>query len=489
MASTPTLPQGWTSGPTYRNDPTKKDYIYSDGNNRIVVTIKGNTIVNTAAYDSKGNPTYSQQGTGPVTQTSQQIANFVQSQSQSLQTSLGAGTVTPISGPITVGPGAANGDPLSILDVGTNLADINSQFGQLEKSKLKVFLKYPVDAIYYNSKKEETINSPGGGQQQDHLQISKYTYKAPYGKNLFEKGQVSSIIQEGLTRGTPLEDFIGNVLLPIPNNVADSNNVAWGEDNMNNLSAAAANVVLSNLPTSLGVAGGAGLVGAILAALGGGSIAGGAAGAATLGIKGQIYKELLGAVGSSGPAKGLVGTGLASQILNMGGFSVSPESILARGFGIVPNSNLELLFNAPTLREFTFQYRLSPRSSNEAKEVNRIIRFFKEGMAAKKQNATSGAGGQSYFLGTPNVFKLNYRTVNNQNIKGVNRIKVCALTGFSVNYAPDGSWAAYDEGQPVSSIINMSFKELEPIYDSDYNDKVENNRTDLNPVESDEVGY
>ena len=42
------------------------------------------------------------------------------------------------------------------------------------------------------------------------------------------------------------------------------------------------------------------------------------------------------------------------------------------------------------------------------------------------------------------------------------------MTGFSVNYAADGSWAAYDEGQPVSYILNMSFKELEPVYDIDY---------------------
>ena len=128
-------------------------------------------------------------------------------------------------------------------------------------------------------------------------------------------------------------------------------------------------------------------------------------------------------------------------------------------------------------------------------KVNQIIRFFKQGMAVKKLDGKAGA--QSYFLGTPNVFKLRYRTEGNKQISGVNKIKVCALTGFSVNYAADGNWAAYDEGQPVSSIINMSFKELEPIYDTDYQTDIQDDRLstgfkstgDLDPIGPNDVGY
>ena len=201
----------------------------------------------------------------------------------------------------------------------------------------------------------------------------------------------------------------------------------------------------------------------------------------------------------------LLGGVVNSQVLGMLGVNVSPESILARGYGIIPNSNLELLFNAPTLREFTFQYRMSPRSEPEAREINNIIRFFKQGMAAKKQNSISGnptygsAGSASYFLGTPNVFQLQYKTSGGNPIKGVNRIKTCALTGFAMNYTADGNWSAYDEGQPVSVIMNMSFKELEPIYDTDYQENIFDGRKfvegkisdngDLYPISPNDVGY
>ena len=47
-------------------------------------------------------------------------------------------------------------------------------------------------------------------------------------------------------------------------------------------------------------------------------------------------------------------------------------------------------------------------------------------------------------------------------------MKTCALTGTSVNYTPEGAWAAYEGGQPVSIMLSMRFQELEPIYDTDY---------------------
>ena len=333
-------------------------------------------------------------------------------------------------------------------------------------------LKYPIDALY--------------GGTQDHLVISMFKYKPPAFDALFgTKDGAGNILNKGLPRGTPLKEYINSVKLPMPNSISDSNNVSWGEgDSMNNMSAALASYIPQNLPKEL--------IGQMTTM----------AAAKTAGLPDSIAQTLmlLATFGNIGvdfnsEFKALLNTALSSKLIGNLGFSVSPETILARGFGIVPNSNIELLFNSPTLRDFSFQYRLSPRSKDEALKVNQIIRFFKQGMAAKKLDGKGGA--QSYFLGTPNVFKLRYRTEKNKQISGVNKIKVCALTGFSVNYAADGNWAAYDEGQPVSSIINMSFKELEPIYDTDYQTDIQDNRLsrsfnlteDLDAVGPNDVGY
>lgn len=350
--------------------------------------------------------------------------------------------------------------------------DLPFKFGDVDDviEKMKNPLNYPEDALY--------------NKTQDHLSIAQYRYTPPRSNDIF--GDALNTLQNGSKRISPLKKLLGMVNLPMPNNITDSNNVSWGDDNMNSLSAALTSYVAKNaLLTTAGAL-----------ALNAGAGAAGVGGAQTASlIMALTNMGALDPNNTTPEMKTLLGGSINSRILSMLGVSVSPESILARGYGIVPNSNLELLFNAPTLREFTFQYRMSPRSNIEAKIVNNIIRFFKQGMAAKKIDGKAGA--QSYFLGTPNVFQLQYKTTGGKTIKGVNRIKTCALTGFAMNYAADGNWAAYDDGQPVSVIMNMSFKELEPVYDTDYQEDIFDGRKftgkdgsgDLYPITPDEVGY
>lgn len=307
---------------------------------------------------------------------------------------------------------------------------------------------------------------------QDTFQITQYRYKPSKKEALFSKDLTT--LNSGIQRGANFnkEQIIGTVTLPMPSKVADANAVSWGEDTMNNLSAAMTANTLNNIvPTAL-AAGGSTLLGA-----GGGS-----------GVVIANLIDILRKGGMSDELQLLGGTTIASKLLKMGGFGVEAESILARGAGIIPNSNLDLLFNGPTLRSFQFSYRLSPRSSNEAQKVRRIIRFFKQGMAAKKMSGKSGQA--SFFLGTPNIFKLEYRTNKTQHIAGVNRFKTCALQSFSCDYTPDGFWAAYEQGQPVSTVISMQFTELEPIFDTDYQQgNIFEGRYDLDSVSNQSVGY
>ena len=44
------------------------------------------------------------------------------------------------------------------------------------------------------------------------------------------------------------------------------------------------------------------------------------------------------------------------------------------------------------------------------------------------------------------------------------------LENMSVNYTAEGTYATYEDGTPISLVMNLSFKELEPIYDIDYDD-------------------
>jgi hypothetical protein len=322
--------------------------------------------------------------------------------------------------------------------------------------------------------------------QQDRLEISQFRYKPTGAESIFNNP--AKVIQENIQRNSALSDFIGMSVLPIPNGVSDGNNVSWGADQMNSLTAGATGLALTKMGTYAATGGGVGGLAAALKVLTKGQSPLGVLDAFKGGMAANLYGDLLSEAVKSAAAKGTATSALASQVLKMAQFEVSPESILARGFGIIPNSNLELLFNSPELRQFSFSYRMSPRSKEEARNVKRIIRFFKQGMAPRKQ--TGQAGQASFFLGTPNVFKLRYKTGKDKPISGLNKFKVCALTGFSVNYAPEGNWAAYDEGQPVTLTMAMQFSELEPIYNTDYKTDIFSTRTsDLDSVQDDDVGY
>ena len=183
-----------------------------------------------------------------------------------------------------------------------------------------------------------------------------------------------------------------------------------------------------------------------------------------------------------------------AQLASESGFGdVSSEQVLSRSVGVVVNSNTELLFAGVSLRSFEYQWLMSPRNRLEAANVRMIIRAFKQWSAPKKiRKIDNGelsnvgkAGGPSFFLGTPNIFRLRFVTGGNRNILGVNKFKPCALQNVDINYTPEGQWMAYENGMPISVMMTLRFAELEPIYDTDYSEDIAKDRQyDPNDPES-----
>ena len=197
----------------------------------------------------------------------------------------------------------------------------------------------------------------------------------------------------------------------------------------------------------------------------------------------------------SGTAQAVLGPAVQSMLAGQLGVDVSPETILSRVGGVIQNTNTELLFRGVQTRSFNFSYRMSARSPEEALMIRKIIRYLKQWSAARKVSVNQsgdalGADQPSFFLGTPNVFKLSYNTNGGQRIAGVNNFKQCALTRIATNYTPDSEWNAFEGGMPVSVQIEMEFSELEPLYNTDYSGTQGYNfPSNLVTAESAEVGY
>ena len=145
--------------------------------------------------------------------------------------------------------------------------------------------------------------------------------------------------------------------------------------------------------------------------------------------------------------------------------AVGANNLLGRVAGLAINSNLELLFNGPSIREFSFSFKMTPRSKKEAQMVRSIIRTFKQAMSVKRSQSI-------LLLKAPHTFRISYLT-STKDHPYLNRFKECALTNCSVNYTPDGQYMSYDASDPdgrsmTAYELSLSFQELEPIFDDDY---------------------
>ena len=307
-------------------------------------------------------------------------------------------------------PGGDDPDPDSPVAspeslVQANPAQLSSAVGQAAGKTRKKFplnLRYPLDLAE---------------QSQDFLRIEMVEYQ-PRGFGPGPGGNLS--IAPGRPAPGPA---IGGVTLPIAT-PSDTNAVTFGSENMNAIEAEAALVAMATIQE-----GGKGLS------------------ATATSLANRITTN-----------SSEVKTALTAFFT--GAATGTGQQIIQRAAGAVFNPNMELLFNAPSLRPFTFSYKLTARSQDESDMIIGIIRMFKQGMAPQRTPS-------NLFLKAPHTFRLSYKQ-KGQDHKFLNKFKECALQSMNVNYAPEGTYATFSDGKMVSYQITLQFQELEPVFNDDY---------------------
>ena len=244
----------------------------------------------------------------------------------------------------------------------------------------------------------------------------KYEVKDLMTGGTFGFGNRDRVGPEGGARAT------GTVVLPIQSGIKDQNGADWGDNRLNAVDAAKASVALG----LLGDESEANAVDKVAEAIGSNSPA------AKEGIK-QIF---------AAKASGVTG-------------------LIKRTKGAAINPNLELLFNEPTLRPFSFTFKLSARSKKEAESIVKIIRFFKQGMAPIRTES-------NLFLLAPHTFQIHYLLRGAGEHPFIGKMKECALLNMTTDYTPENNYSTLKDGVMTSYTITMEFKELEPIFNDDY---------------------
>ena len=77
------------------------------------------------------------------------------------------------------------------------------------------------------------------------------------------------------------------------------------------------------------------------------------------------------------------------------------------------------------------------------------------------------------FLLAPHTFQIHYLLRGTGEHPYIGKMKECALTSMSTDYTPENNYSTLRDGFMTSYTITMEFKELEPIFNDDYEDKTE----------------
>ena len=232
-----------------------------------------------------------------------------------------------------------------------------------------------------------------------------------------------------------------NIELPIPQELNDSNQVTWGDDRVNAIELAGLAIAQKFMED--------GPADAIQKS--------------QQAIRAMVSGMEFNDIGSQ--TTNAIRAAISGAAIGALGSNVSPQSVIARSTGQILNSNLELLFQGVNLRSFPYSITFSPRSIDEAKVVKAIIRSLKQSMAPKAGEYNGSA--QGIFLKSPDLFQLEYLKDGAPH-PFLNKFKLTALTGMAVNYTNSGTYTSYEDGTPVNLRMDLTFKEINPIYFEDY---------------------
>jgi len=291
---------------------------------------------------------------------------------------------------------------------------------------------------------------------EDYIFIEQFEYSPPQPEGTVKPGEVITGKNSGVKRSTNIEDSRGTCRLPIPNKLGVSNGVSWGEARANAVELAAFDAAAGSIG---GAIGGTENIGELL------QKGFGSGGKILRGLRDDFQNT----TGSQANSASIVSAALARSVLSSIGINVDVDQFITRQTGAAINPNLELLFGGPQLRTFSFNFNFAPESPEEAVMVRKIQRWFRQGMLPTRSHGTSPSS--TLFLGSPNVFRLQYKN-RNRRIKGLNIIKICALTACQIDFTPDGTYQSYDDqdgvSMPVRSTMGLTFNELTPIFKDDY---------------------
>ena len=176
----------------------------------------------------------------------------------------------------------------------------------------------------------------------------------------------------------------------------------------------------------------------------------------------SVSEYFKGLVGDKNASPDLRGSGMGSlaelagtAAQSSGGFGEGIKEAILFSAGLAQNPQVEILYQQTEHRNFTFTFKMIPRTAKEAQTIRDIVKQFKFYAAPELL-----PGAQGRFFIPPAEFDIKFFYNNAENLN-INKISTCVLTRVDVNYASAGQWTTFDDGMPVETMLQLEFQELE----------------------------
>ena len=174
----------------------------------------------------------------------------------------------------------------------------------------------------------------------------------------------------------------------------------------------------------------------------------------TSGSLGDIARQ---AVGDS-----TVGQVLFAGLAEVGGVvaGVTANQLMSISKGQINNPNVEMMYDGPKLRAFSFNFIFLPYNTSDTSSVNNIIKEF------KLYSTPNLDGEDKRMLGVPHLWNINYQ---GKAAPYMNKFKPCVLTNFVVQEnGGDPYHSTFYDGAPTSTSIQLRFEETQIITREDH---------------------
>ena len=127
--------------------------------------------------------------------------------------------------------------------------------------------------------------------------------------------------------------------------------------------------------------------------------------------------------------------------------------------GVALNPNRRTALSAPTIRRFTFQFKLIPNSPEESQAIKNIIKFFRVEMYPEAEGVISQQANVAAALRYPSKFRIG---ISYNNKKIATGILPCFLENVSIVYNPTGM-AFHKDGEFQEIDMTLNFLEERPL--------------------------